>query len=287
MPYNMRKQPVWGALALLVVMAAFALPGVATAAPAAVVPHLTLGNENPNEMAPSGSNQYLSINWAGYANFDQTNGTVTRVSGTWVMASVVCPSKGSQYMVQWVGIDGFSSSTVEQDGTFAICDHGVASYYAWWELYPTNAIQVVPSVSVTPGDSISALVVFHPHTDRFTMSVMDLTNGKSFSVTGRQAPKYAPYALENGAECIVERPATIIDDKLVFLPLANFGVTSFSKCTSTVSGQSGGVGEFAPSAIIYMVSEKSTVTHLIYMASPGGPTNLVRWSFPVTWQGYD
>ena len=43
----------------------------------------------------------------------------------------------------WVGIDGYSSSSVEQDGTLVECYRGTAYYYTWWEMYPTNAIQVV------------------------------------------------------------------------------------------------------------------------------------------------
>ncbi len=43
----------------------------------------------------------------------------------------------------WVGIDGYSSGSVEQDGTLVECYRDVAYYYTWWEMYPTNAIQVV------------------------------------------------------------------------------------------------------------------------------------------------
>jgi hypothetical protein len=58
----------------------------------------------------------------------------------------------------WVGIDGCSSGSVEQDGTLAECYGGRAYQYTWWEMYPTNAIQVV-GTSLHAGDSISASVV--------------------------------------------------------------------------------------------------------------------------------
>jgi len=50
--------------------------------------------------------------------------------------------------------DGFNNGTVEQAGTAATCSYGAdptPSYYAWWEMYPTNNIQVAP-LNVSPGD---------------------------------------------------------------------------------------------------------------------------------------
>ena len=77
----------------------------------------------------------------------------------------------------WVGIDGFTSGSVEQDGTLIECSGGRAFYFTWWEMFPTNSIQVVGS-SVRPGDAISASVVqerldlhaqghrLHPHREQ-------------------------------------------------------------------------------------------------------------------------
>src|SRR5215467_11203890 len=53
-----------------------------------------------------------STNWSGYA---ATTGTYTSVSASWIQPAGNCPSWfGSQYAAFWVGLDGFSSSTVEQ-----------------------------------------------------------------------------------------------------------------------------------------------------------------------------
>lgn len=280
----MQPKSVWGFLALLAVGAVMVLPGVVLAAPAAANVHLSLSRESPALLGQPG--QSWSYNWAGYANYNQPTGGVTKVSGAWVQPAVTCPATGTQYAAFWVGIDGYSSATVEQTGTLAICHAGVASYYAWWELYPTNAIQVITTMTVSPGDHLSASVVFHPVPNDFTMTIKDLTAATMFSVTAAQAAVYAPYALENGAECIIERPAEISSSGVfTLLHLADFGTVTFSSCMSTVSGTSGGVGLFVPSALIYMVGLKSTTTHVIYLASPGGPTNFNRWSFTTTWQG--
>src|SRR5262249_16810121 len=81
-----------------------------------------------------------SSNWSGYA--DQTNlntpqnGAVTAVSGSWVVPSVVAGSSRSSYSSFWVGIDGYSSNSVEQIGTDSDVINGVPTYYAWYEMYP-------------------------------------------------------------------------------------------------------------------------------------------------------
>ncbi len=278
----MHPRSVWGLLALLGIGAVMVLPGVVLAAPAAAGGHLSLSRESTPTFAQPG--QFLSYNWAGYATFDQANGSVTHVWGAWVEPAVTCPAKGVTYAAFWVGIDGFTTDAVEQDGSLAVCSHGAASYYAWWELFPTNAIQVIKSMTVSPGDHMTGSVVYHRALNTFTMTVSDLTAGTTFSITGAQAPAYALNPLENSAECIQERPAEITSTGFTLLHLADFGTVTFSSCMATVSHVSSGVGNFAPAALIYMISLRSTVTHIIYLASPGGPTNLAKWSFTTTWQ---
>jgi hypothetical protein len=54
-----------------------------------------------------------STNWSGYAD---TAGTYTSASASWTQPAGTC-SKGDQYAAFWVGIDGYSSETVEQTGS--------------------------------------------------------------------------------------------------------------------------------------------------------------------------
>jgi len=100
--------------------------------------------------------QVQSTNWSGYAD-TATTSTYSKVTGSWTEPKATCTSKTS-LAAFWVGIDGYSSGTVEQDGTLIECVGGKASYFTWWEMYPSNAIQVVGS-SVKPGDKIAASVV--------------------------------------------------------------------------------------------------------------------------------
>jgi Peptidase A4 family len=163
-----------------------------------------------------------STNWAGYV---VTGGPFTSVVGTWTQPSVKCAS-GDQYSGMWVGLDGYSDSTVEQTGTEADCDGKTASYYAWYEMYPENL--VVYSNPVKPGDSMSGSVTFSG-TSTFTLTIKDLTQG--WTKTSVKSLAGAP---RSSAECIVEAP-----DSGGVLPLADFGTAQFTSCvvdgTSIVS----------------------------------------------------
>src|SRR5581483_6696150 len=88
-----------------------------------------------------------------------------------------CPST-AQYASFWVGIDGYSSNTVEQIGTDSDCENGAPVYSAWFELYP-HWPYTINSVPDKPGDLISAEVRYSGNT--FPVSLTDLTTGGTFS----------------------------------------------------------------------------------------------------------
>ena len=79
-----------------------------------------------------------SQNWSGYVATDPC-AEFDSVSASWTVPSVTC-SSGAQYSAEWVGIDGNTSPTVEQDGTEGDCSGGTASYDAWYEMYGDSAI---------------------------------------------------------------------------------------------------------------------------------------------------
>jgi hypothetical protein len=137
-----------------------------------------------------------STNWAGYAD---TGTGFTKVVGKWVEPTASCPATGSPLAAFWVGIDGFTSDSVEQDGTIIECSNGTASYFDWWELFPTNAVQVVNQVN--PGDTIIASVTRTG--DSYTLSVTDsTTTSDSFSTTQTSAGDD-----NDSAEWIAEAPS--------------------------------------------------------------------------------
>src|ERR1700691_1238524 len=120
-----------------------------------------------------------SNNWSGYA-ITGAAGSFTAAEGSWIVPAVTCTS-GTQYAAFWVGIDGYSSTTVEQTGTDSDCSKGVPTYYAWYEFYP-KASKDIAAFPVHPGDVISASVTFSAGI--FTVSITDGTSGKTFTTTG-------------------------------------------------------------------------------------------------------
>jgi hypothetical protein len=135
--------------------------------------------------------------WAGYVA-DST--TYTSVSATWVQPKVTCSGTSDSYVAFWVGLDGYTDSTVEQIGTEAECVSGTAEYFAWYELYP--AYQVVLSQTVAAGDSITATVSATTK-DVFTLAIKNTTKGwsKSSQSTDTSAKRAS-------AEVVLEVPVT-------------------------------------------------------------------------------
>jgi hypothetical protein len=170
-----------------------------------------------------------SSNWAGYAAF---NGQYTTVSANWKQPTASCTS-ATTYSSFWVGLDGYSSNTVEQTGTSADCSGGTPRYYAWYEMYPKFPVNL--SIAVRAGDSMSASVT----TDgagHFTLHIHNGTTGGDFVTT--QTSKKARLS---SAEAIAEAPS----GSGGVLPLTNFGTASFSAVT--VNGQA--IGAFNPDKI--------------------------------------
>src|SRR5256885_3857866 len=123
------------------------LPAFATAQ--AVV----FSHSNGISNCPTGT--VCSTNWSGFA---VTGSGVTDAKGSWIVPSVTC-SSSTTYSSYWVGIDGYSSNTVEQTGTDSDCSSGHGVYYAWYEFYPNPSI-TIGGFTVLPGDRISAEVSY-------------------------------------------------------------------------------------------------------------------------------
>jgi Peptidase A4 family len=208
------------ALAVAPVAVPASAPLVA-AAPLLHAPMHLAGGAHPLFLHSFGRNATTSsTNWAGYA----ANGsTYTSVSTTFKQPSVNC-SRGDGYSSFWVGLDGYSSDSVEQTGTEADCSGGSASYSAWYEMFP--AYPVTYSNTVRPGDTITATVTY-AGSNKFTLKLSDSTEGWSRSVS-----KTLRNAARSSAEIIAEAPS----DQSGPLPLDDFGTVTFN--SNTVDGAS-------------------------------------------------
>ena len=65
-----------------------------------------------------------SNNWSGYV-ITAPAGSVSDVTGSWVVPGVTCAPGETSFASFWIGIDGDSSPTVEQIGTDSDCQNGI------------------------------------------------------------------------------------------------------------------------------------------------------------------
>lgn len=211
-----------------------------------------------------------STNWSGYA-VSASTGAVTDVKGSWIVPAVQAGTPQGSYSSFWVGIDGYSSTTVEQIGTDSDMTSSGASYYVWYEFYPHPAFKV--PITVSPGDAISAEVSYSGKS--FTVTISDVTTGKIWSKSSKVSQ-----AQMSSAEWIAEAPYSG-----GILPLADFGTVDFGHqytgvsptCYATISGTTGDIGSFNYVSITMMTSSG------IVKASPS-PLNSGGDSFSITWE---
>jgi len=241
----------------------------------------------------NGSSVY-STNWSGYAVTGST-GSVTSVSGSWT-APALATNSGSALAAFWVGIDGYSSNTVEQTGTLiattsAQRTYGVPEYCAWYEFYPAGMVIISTSnagtpATVTPGDMMYATVTY-AGSNTFTATITDMTAGWTFTSPATTVSG----AKESSAEWIAEAPSS----SRGVLPLADFGkayygdyyttVPSTCYATTTTSGGSQPISYFSSNVqTITMVYETFSRGHatIVPKATPSGLSS-DGTGFYVTW----
>jgi hypothetical protein len=181
----------------------------------------------------------ISENWSGYAATSAK--AFTYVHSTFVQPSITCPGVANQWTSNWVGLDGFNDSTVEQDGTFVHCGgsgNTTPKYEAWYEMYPAGSVNVF---AVHAGDIIDTSVTYA--SGAFSLTVSDLTTGKTATNTATCST-----CTRASAEWIIERPALCNSavTKCFLTELADFGTSTMGGDEAQVAGGNvKGVGGFA------------------------------------------
>jgi hypothetical protein len=209
-----------------------------------------------------------SFNWSGYADAATARlPAFSRVRGHWVMPAVTC-TPADTITSQWVGLDGLTSQTVEQDGTIGWCFEGVPTYFTWYEMFPAGTVLV--GTSLRPGDAISASVARAGAT-RYSLQLTDTTHpSSSFSV----AKACAARCLNSSAEWISERPAFAIG----IAPLANYGTWHLTSAQVTFRGATGNITSDPSNYRITMLDATQTYPLDATSARGGGGS-----SFSTTW----
>jgi Peptidase A4 family len=235
-----------GALAVALTAGAFAFAPAAAAAPT-VASSTVPGSIRPGTplkavgagaraaasaaTAATSVTNLQAVNWAGYASSLGTT-TFRFVSAHFTVPPLDCTgvtAPNGAWAAHWVGLDGFrsTSSTVEQTGVVEACNGTTPQYAAFWEMFP-NA-PGYPSITVTPGDTISMSVYYNRSTRKFSLTFSDTTSGHSFTRT-RACPAGAT-CRRNSAEVISEAPFDATTSSV--LPLADFTSASFANVAIT------------------------------------------------------
>jgi hypothetical protein len=193
-----------------------------------------------------GLSKVTSGNWSGYAD---TGSSFTKVSAKWTEPSGTCSGRTESLAAFWVGIDGYSSDSVEQDGTLIECYQGTAYQYTWWEMYPTNDVQVVGE-SAAAGDAITATVTRSGTS--YVLAVTDSTHtADSFSKTETCS---ASSCVDSSAEWIAEAPTGSSGVE----PLTNFGTWTASSASVTEGTTTGVISSFTDDEITMTDSSGAT-----------------------------
>ena len=199
-------------------------PGGRVSEPGDAFPGAPTGIVTPRASSSQSGGQDTSAsssNWAGYA-VTGAAGSFTSVSASWTQPTATC-STGSQYAAFWVGLDGYTSKTVEQIGTEADCTGQIPRYYAWYEVYPGAAVNFANPVS--PGDEFTGTVTAQGN-DKFQLVLTDTTQGWTQTISATQAG-----ADLSSAEAIAEAPSGPSANSSP-LPLTNFGSVGFTGVTA-------------------------------------------------------
>jgi hypothetical protein len=235
-----------------------------------------------------------SQNWSGYAD---NQGIFDSVAATWTQPAVNCAAgggggggilngllggngpgnllgPGSSAASFWVGLDGYSSSSVEQLGADSDCKGKTPSYYAWWEMFPNPSQVLSSSYPVHPGDQMTAWVASNGSGTDFYLALKDSSAGWSFATSQTTSPGFG----RSSAEVVAEAPSSCNVLFCSELPLADFGQVGFGGADLIDnSGTNGSLAAFNANAITMRVGNRTLAV----------PSNLSAdgRSFSVSWQG--
>jgi hypothetical protein len=274
------KQVSIVAAVLVTISAAFTMVSVAPKAPASsasvqakALQHAPMRRAGAKPLVENGAAE--SYNWSGFA---VTGTAFTEAKGSWVVPAVDCTKSSNAWASFWVGIDGYSSSTVEQTGTGVWCNRRTPVYYAWYEFYPAGT-QEISTMTITPGDIISAEIKYA--SSEFTATITDTTTGATFTTT-----QAVSGAARTSAEWIAEAPEAVTG----ILNLADFSVAQFGNDYTSITGTnaatdaaySGAISKFGTK-----VERISQVDDTVYIEATPSALSTDGSSFTSKWVEYN
>jgi hypothetical protein len=237
--------------------------------------HLTVGEHGTVRLAGTahadgirGQTPENSTNWSGYADNNADDFVYSSIAGNWTQPLLLCGPGENSLALFWIGLDGLGSSTVEQAGTAGECYEGASYYFTWWEMYPSNNLEVVGD-AVHSGDSISASV-----TDvggSYDLTVTDTsTPSNSFTTT-----QTCSSCTNSSAEWIVEAASSSTG---AIQPLSDFGSWTVTDATVAAGSDSGNISTFQYDVLTMVTSAGAVQVEPSALSDSGG-------GFTATWEG--
>lgn len=205
----------------LITCAALALPaGIMASAPSALAaPH---GGIVPRVDFTTNTSHI----WSGWMDLSNTNVQLRFVAADFTVPTVKCNSVG-QSAAFWVGLDGWTDNTVEQDGVDVVCIQGpggpIPQYYTFYEMVPESPVGFF---GVSPGDHINASVFYDSSIAEYNLVVTDSADSSVNINLDKNCPS-GHTCRNNSAEVIAEDPGGVPN------PLGDFGTVSFSHIAVT------------------------------------------------------
>jgi Peptidase A4 family len=217
-----------------------------------------------------------STNWSGYAVSSPNQ--FTDVVGTWTQPAATCARNGTTYASFWVGLDGYSSDSVEQLGTDSDCSRGAPSYYAWYEMYPANSVSLSKNkYPVSANDSLTASVTRSG--TAYTLMISDTPRGATKARwTFSQAA--AGSDANSSAEWVAEAPELCNFFSCQLASLTNFGAVNMSGAQAADGGSNSPISAFAGSGGPH---EMTMVTNSGVTKAQPSPLSSVGTGFSDTW----
>jgi hypothetical protein len=166
---------------------------------------------------------------SGYAALPKSGGAqdFIHVQTTFAVPGVTCTAQNATAQTR-AGLDGITDSTAETVGVNEACVNAVPFYTAFYRMYPAA---LVPMFSLAAGDQVMASVT--ADAGLYTLSVHDLTSGKSFTVT-----KVCATCLNSSAQVTAGSPSGIAPATFTVVKFTNIVVVDGS-------GTSGGLANAA------------------------------------------
>jgi hypothetical protein len=207
-----------------------------------------------------------SSNWSGYAAVAKSGVRLRFASANFTVPSVNCAnsplgSSGFAFASNWVGLDGYNSRTVEQTGVDSFCDSsGVPQYDAWFEMFP---LAPVFFTGINPGDAISASVFFSKTTNKYSITLTDVTTGAKIQAANLSCPSGST-CKNSSAEVITEDPG----QSAPVVNLADYGMVNFTG--AAVTGLNGTKGTLSANSLWTSSEIIMRDANNIVMSQPSG-----------------